>query len=278
MMSYYDDDDFMTKVHKRNEKKKELIEENKEVLDMVDFIEQQNIINREKKYRNEINTYDYFNSIDNVKTEYLDEIYHKGMYINLDCTNVNAVITYAFPIKEEYFEHLKKQYNDTESSISFHTNFKNEEEDKVNKTQKAIDEYVFKPTIKKNIKKISKTYKRDFISYYLELEGKRLSNLSKATDDRLDELIKKYVPNKTFEEYDIICHSISQDNLKKKQLSDLKFKLELSQFQVVNHTNKLAECKKVLPDLKYELYKCKLAKYTTKTEGKKKKLVWSKLF
>lgn len=277
MVSVYDDD-FMTKVHKRNEKQKELIEENKEVLDMVDFIEQQSIINEKKKCRNEMNTYDYFNSIDHVKTEYLEEIYHKGMYINLDCTNVNAVITYAFPIKEEYFEHLKKQYNDTESSISYHTNLKNEEEDNVNKTQKAIDEYVFKPTIKKKRNKISMTYKRDFISYYLELEGKRLSNLSKATDDKLDELIKKYVPNKTFEEYDIICHDISQYNLKIKQSSDLKFKLERSQNRVVFHTDKLAECKKVLPDLKYQLYKCKLAKYTVVKEGKKKKLVWSKLF
>lgn len=265
MMSYYDDD-FMTKVHKRNEKKKELIEKNKEVLDMVKFIEQQNNINIEKKYRNEINTYDYFNSIDHVKTEYLDEIYHKGMYINLDCTNVNAVITYAFPIKEEYFEYLKKQYNDTESDLSTHTKLKQEYEDKLILAQKAVDEYVFKP-IKRT--KVSKTYKREFIEYYLRQEGKRLSNLSKATDDKLDELIKKYVPNKTFEEYDEECDV---------KLEKIERELEKIKHEVDFHTNKLTECKKVLPDLKYELYKCKLAKFTTKTEGKKKKLVWSKLF
>ena len=265
MMPYYDDD-FMIEVCKRNEKKKELIEKNREVLDMVNFIEQQSIINGAKKCRNEINTYDYFNSIHHIKTEYLDDIYYKGMYINLDCTNVNAVITYAFPIKEEYFEQLKKQYNDTESNLSTHTNFKNEEEDKMTKAQKAVDEYVFKP-IKRT--KISKTYKREFIEYYLRQEGKRLSNLSKATDDRLDELIKKYVPNKTFEEYDEECDV---------KLEKLERELEKIKHEVDFHTRKFEECKNDLLNSKHELYKCKLAKYTIKTEGKKKKLVWSKLF
>jgi hypothetical protein len=200
------------------------------------------------------------------------------MYYNFDTTNVNAVITYAFPIKEEYFENLKRQYDRREDWIFSHAEYIQEYEDKLKITQKAIDEYVFKPTIKKKTNKISKTYKREFIEYYLRQEGKRLSNLSKATDDKLDELIKKYVPNKTFEEYDIIHDDISQNKLKKKQLSDLKFKLKQLQYQIVNHTDKLAECKKVLPDLKYQLYKCKLAKYTVVKEGKKKKLVWSKLF
>ncbi len=253
-------------MHERRKKQLKMREENKEVLDMVKFLENQSYINQKKRDNGELNSYDYFNSIDYVKTEHLEDTSIGGIIINTDWTNVNAVITYAFPIKEEYFEELKKQYDFTDEDVTRHTKLKQEYEDKLIEAQKAVDEYVFKPI---NRSKVSKTYKRQFIEYYLRQEGKRLSNLSKATDDKLDELIKKYVPNKTFEEYDKECDV---------KLEILEDKLERIKRDLDFHTNKLAECKKVLPDLKYELYKCKLAKYTTKTEGKKKKLVWSKLF
>jgi len=250
----------------RKKKQLKMIEENKEVLDMVEFLANQSCINEKKRDKGEFNSYDYFNSIDYVKTEQLEDTSIGGIIINTDWTNVNAVITYAFPIKEEYFEELKKQYNLNEEGVIRHTKFKQEYEDKLIPAQKAVDDYVFKP-IKRT--KVSKTYKREFIEYYLRQEGKRLSNLSKATDDKLDELIKKYVPNKTFEEYDEECDV---------KLEKLERELEKIKHEVDFHTNKLTECKKVLPDLKYQLYKCKLAKYTLNTEGKKKKLVWSKLF
>ena len=250
----------------RKKKQLKMREENKEVLDMVEFLVNQSCINEKKRDKGEFNSYDYFNSIDYVKTEHLEDTSIGGIIINTDWTNVNAVITYAFPIKEEYFEELKKQYNLTDEHVTRHTKLKQEYEDKLILAQKAVDEYVFTP-IKRT--KVSKTYKRQFIEYYLRQEGKRLSNLSKATDDKLDELIKKYVPNKTFEEYD------KESDVKLEILED---KLERIKRDVDLHTNRLTECKKVLPDLKYELYKCKLAKYTLNTEGKKKKLVWSKLF
>jgi len=250
----------------RQKKELKMREENREVLGMVKFIQLESVFNEKRKLRGESNTYDYFNSIDFVKTEHLEDTKVGGFIINASYTLVNAVITYAFPIKEEYFEHLKKQYNDIESDLSIHTKFKNEEEDKMTKTQKAVDEYVFKP-IKRT--KVSKTYKREFIEYYLRQEGKRLSNLSKATDGKLDELIKKYVPNKTFEEFDEECDV---------KLEKLERELEKIKHEVDFHTRKFEECKKVLPNLKYQLYECKLAKYTVVKEGKKKKLVWSKLF
>jgi hypothetical protein len=250
----------------RQKKELKMREENKEVLDMVEFIEKQSYLNEKKRDNGESNTYDYFNSINFVKTEHLEDTKVGGFIINSSHIEVNAVITYAFPIKEEYFEHLKKTYNRTESDLSTHTNFKNEEEDKMTKAQKAVDEYVFIP-IKRT--KVSKTYKREFIEYYLRQEGKRLSNLSKATDGKLDELIKKYVPNNTFEEFDEEC-DVKLERLER-DLDKIKHELDYQ-------TSKLEECKKVLSNFKYELYKCKLAKYTIKTEGKKKKLVWSKLF
>lgn len=250
----------------RKKKQLKMREENKEVLDMVEFLANQSCINQKKRDNGEFNSYDYFNSIDYVKTEQLEDTSIGGRLIITDWTYVNAVITYAFPIKEEYFENLKKQYNLNEEGVIRHTKFKQEYEDKLIPAQKAVDEYVFKP-IKRT--KIPKTYKREFIEYYLRQEGKNLSNLSKATDDKLDELIKKYVPNKTFEEFDKEC------DVKLEKLED---KLEQIKHEVDFHTNKLTECNKVLSDLKYELYKCGLAKYTLNTEGKKKKLIWSKLF
>lgn len=250
----------------RQKKQLKMIEENKEVLSMVEFIEKQSYLNQKKRDNGESNTYDYFNSIKFVKREHLEDTKVGGFIINTSYIDVNAVITYAFPIKEEYFEELKKQYNHTERDLSTHTKFKQEYEDKLITAQKAVDEYVFKP-IKRT--KISKTYKREFIEYYLRQEGKRLSNLLKATDGKLDELIKKYVPNKTFEEFDEECDV---------KLEKLERDLDTIKHEVDFHTRKLEECKNVLSNLKYELYKCKLAKYTINTEGKKKKLVWSKLF
>ena len=249
----------------RQKKELKMREENKEVLDMVKFIAQQSYINQKKKRQGESNSYDYFNSIGSVETERLEDISIGGI-IFTDNNYVNAVITYAFPIKEEYFEQLKEEYNSNEENKIRHTKLKQEYEDKLMTSQKAVDEYEFKP-IKRT--KVSKTYKREFIEYYLRLEGKRLSNLSKATDDKLDELIKKYVPNKTFEDYDEECDV---------KLEKLERELEKIKHEVDFHTNKLAECNKVLTDLKYELYKCKLAKFNVITEGKKKKLRWTKLF
>ena len=250
----------------RKKKELKMREENKEVLGMVKFIELESVFNEKRKLRGETNTYDYFNSIDYVKREHLENTNVAGFITNISFTDVNAVITYAFPFKEEYFENLKKQYDLNDERLIKHIKYKQECEDKLITAQKAVDEYVFKP-IKRT--KISKTYKREFIEYYLRQQGKRLSNLSKATDDKLDELIKKYVPNKTFEEYDEECDV---------KLEKLKNELQHLNFEVNFQTTKVAEFKKVFPNLKYELYKCKLAKYTLVKEGNKKKLVWSKLF
>lgn len=130
-------------------------------------------------------------------------------------------ITYIYPIKYEFFEHMKEQY---ENNMKYAKNYKRERQQKLillKEKQEELSIYLKKHPTKKQ-PNITRAYKARYLAYYLKKEGKSLTNLNKATEDKLDLLIAKHVVDYTIEQYEEETYEgTPQEKRLKEKIKDL---------------------------------------------------------
>ena len=134
---------------------------------------------------------------------------------------VELQITYAYPIKYEFFEHMKEQY---EKEKKYAENYKREMKEKLvllKEKQEELSVYLKKHPTKKQ-PNITRAYKARYLAYYLKKQGKGLTNLNKATEDKLDLLIAKHVVDYTIDQYEEETYEgTPQEKRLKEKIQDL---------------------------------------------------------
>ena len=154
--------------------------------------------------------------------EGMKEYYRRGMKI-IHYANeiVDVEITYAYPIKYEFFEHMKEQY---EKERNYIYRSKIEMKEKLvllKEKQEELSVYLKKHPTKKQ-PNITRAYKARYLAYYLKKQGKGLTNLNKATEDKLDLLIAKHVVNYTIDQYEEETYEgTPQEKRLKEKIQDL---------------------------------------------------------
>ena len=175
-------------------------------------------------------------------------------------------ITYAYTIKYEFFEHMKEQYEKERNYICREKEEMKEKLVLLKEKQEELSVYLKKHPTKKQ-PNITRAYKARYLAYYLKKEGKGLTNLNKATEDKLDLLIAKHVVDYTIEQYEEETYEgTPQEKRLKEKIKDL---LNDCENRIPNHIKNCYESKRVSADI---LLKYNMAYYIVVGERKKSRL------
>lgn len=179
---------------------------------------------------------------------------------------VDVIITYAYPIKDEFFDHLKNEYENNRVQFEkFNFNLKNESEELKN-LNKKLEEYKIKNPNKKTLK-ITRAYKARYLQHYLNSIGQRITNLNKAEENKIDLLITQHVKNYTIEQYELETYEGTNEEKK------INKEIEHSKENVINfYPNRIKYFQKKKNNCRDILLKYNMVYYIPSKDKKKLEL------